>query len=621
MPGIPRNSIRSQVLRYQGSDDSRCIPAWSDQRKLPSKRSEGVTAVSNERRKQTVWQNLFLVRHGESTANEINRFAGTIDAPLTALGEAQARRAGDDWRAGEIDRVYLSPMLRARQTADILLQRDGPVDPTPDFVLDRRLRERNFGEFTLKNKTRLQRQFGLRNYEAALYRPHGSLQDGETIVAFNQRVLSFLRDEIYPLLCLGQRLLIVAHKYVIELLARLILRLPQEKGRDLRLPNARIIPGSGLQHYVRGESAFANLVRDAIVVHHAPILTIAALSGLGLNALGWGLAPPFWLLVLLLGGATAISLARVSIKTPTMDESDQFLSAGRLVFRFVALPWLVTLAVILGQPWFGVVDQALVIGVALVTAAPAAVTAVILSRTSGGMILPSVLVVVLSTSMSLANIILLLAFFGQSDLQFQAFVLIAVSLGSLVLPAVIVHVARRRFPIGVAKAAEDHAALAVLLLAVFVVLSFQKVSLPSFFPLGLVAIAVGIALRFLAFNLARPLSIYIVDDYFSFSYPNIFLVIILAGMLQSPLVLELATWFLVPMFALAPLDDWLLKRMRHATTDVKLMSYLRINGHPIDVPRTDGWCSLDNAPSPVQEPLAPVREAAGVNSNQPRGPL
>ena len=47
-------------------------------------------------------------------------------------------------------------------------------------------------------------------------------------------------------------------KYVIELLTRLILRLPEDKGHDLRLPNAQIIAGGRLQRYVHRESPVRN---------------------------------------------------------------------------------------------------------------------------------------------------------------------------------------------------------------------------------------------------------------------------------------------------------------------------------------------------------------------------
>ena len=126
--------------------------------------------MRSDRRQNSYWKNLYLVRHGESTANEVNRFAGAIDAPLTELGKAQARRAGRSGHVDGIDQVYISPLTRARQTAEIILDSVSPGHPAHrSQQLDERIVERHFGDFTLQNKTRLQRRFGLRNYEASLW--------------------------------------------------------------------------------------------------------------------------------------------------------------------------------------------------------------------------------------------------------------------------------------------------------------------------------------------------------------------------------------------------------------------------------------------------------------------
>lgn len=571
--------------------------------------------MAYERRQHSVWKNLFLVRHGESTANEINRFAGTIDAPLTDLGRAQASRAGNGWQSGQLDRVYVSPLQRARETADILLGTPALANHTPlPITPDSRLSERHFGDFTLKNKTRLQRRFGLRSYEAALYREASALHGGEEFSAFRQRVLSFLKNEIYPQLRDGKRVLVVAHKYVIELLTRLILRLPEGLGRDLRLPNAQIIGGANLRRYVRRESPLRNWFSDLVVVHHSAILALAAVIGLLLNAAGATSKPPTWLPLLLLGAATTIALARVSL-SKTLDGSECSLFAvNRLGFRFVVLPWLVTGGLIAAAQIHEPLQTDALLGFALLLAAPTAVTAIVLSRTSGGMILPTVMMVLLSTTMSLANIIVLLAFFGQTDLTMQAFMLVAVSSISLLLPALLVYISRRRFPIFVAKAAEDHAALSVLALAIFVILSFQQISLSSFYPNALIAIAAGIALRLVALRLARHRSLYGIDDYFAYSYPNIFLVIILAGLLDNTLVLELATWFLVPMFALAPLDDLLIKRLRNAQTESSLLSYMRVAAPTLGLFHSAGeYCKSAHHP-----PRRTGNRDAGANVTQAR---
>jgi broad specificity phosphatase PhoE len=528
---------------------------------------------------------LFLVRHGESTANEVNRFAGAIDAPLTLLGRAQARRAGSSWQTSRIDRVYVSPLIRAQQTAQILVDTlPAGVLPESPATYDARLSERHFGDFTLQNKTRLQRRFGLRDYEASLYRSDDALHGGESFEHFRERILTFLKMELYPHLLAGRRVLVVAHKYVIELMSRLILRLPDAEGYDLRLPNARVMAGSDLGRYVEAESPTRNLLADWIVMRHSAVLAIAAGLGLALNLAGTRLAAPSWALLVLLMIAATISLGRVSLDGLSTNKDREMLPMNRLSMRFIALPWILTLLGVLLIPVMPGISSDALLAIALLLAAPTAVTALILARSSGGMIRPSVMAVLVTTAMSAANTIALLAFFELSDLAFQAFVFVGLSLSSLVLPMMIVRVMRRQYPISTAKMAEDHAAVAVLALAAFVVLSLQNIELGSFYPNGLIAIGLGLGLRLFALRLARHGSLFGLDDYFSLSYPNVFLVIVLAGLTGNAIALELATWFLVPMFMLAPLDDLLIRRLQRSQPHFHLLSYLGINQAPVTRP-------------------------------------
>ena len=61
---------------------------------------------------------LIFIRHGQSVANEQNRFAGHTDVPLTELGKAQAERAAEYIVKHEkIDKIYSSDLRRAHDTA------------------------------------------------------------------------------------------------------------------------------------------------------------------------------------------------------------------------------------------------------------------------------------------------------------------------------------------------------------------------------------------------------------------------------------------------------------------------------------------------------------------------
>ena len=330
----------------------------------------------SERRKTHKWQNLFLVRHGESTANEVNRFAGAVDAPLTELGRAQATKAAHSWDGQAVDTVYVSPLTRAYQTAQIILPvlrtRDGGK---PELTRDERLSERNFGSFTLRNKTLIQREIGLASYEAALYGDSMTLGEGESFQVFYDRVLAFLREELHPLLIAGRKVLVVAHKYVIELLSRLILRLPADSGYDLRLPNAKVIYGDRLQSYVSSESRTLNLVQDWIVTYHSQVLLAGVILGLLIRVMGGEKALSPILATGLISLATVISLARVASLDVKFAFEDRIFSTKRLMIRYALLPLgIMLVGNLVGNLWYSD-PQVWVFAFALLLAAPTAITA------------------------------------------------------------------------------------------------------------------------------------------------------------------------------------------------------------------------------------------------------
>jgi len=71
---------------------------------------------------------LIVIRHAQSEWNESGRWQGHSDPPLTALGSEQARQLARDLGGSVPDRVEVSDLLRARQTAAVLLEEwDVPV--------------------------------------------------------------------------------------------------------------------------------------------------------------------------------------------------------------------------------------------------------------------------------------------------------------------------------------------------------------------------------------------------------------------------------------------------------------------------------------------------------------
>ena len=83
---------------------------------------------------------VYLIRHGETTANNEKRFAGVMDVSLTPKGELQAEQAGEKLKTVEFDAFYCSDLKRAMDSATII----GKYQTLKPTVLSE-LREMNFG--------------------------------------------------------------------------------------------------------------------------------------------------------------------------------------------------------------------------------------------------------------------------------------------------------------------------------------------------------------------------------------------------------------------------------------------------------------------------------------------
>ena len=89
---------------------------------------------------------LILMRHGTTQGNLERRFIGVTDLPLIPEGEALARKVSPT--LPRIEHLYVSPLLRCRQTAALLW-------PGMEQTVIPQLRETDFGPFEGKNHEEL----------------------------------------------------------------------------------------------------------------------------------------------------------------------------------------------------------------------------------------------------------------------------------------------------------------------------------------------------------------------------------------------------------------------------------------------------------------------------------
>lgn len=89
---------------------------------------------------------VILVRHGETEANKLQMWHGSLDAPLTERGQLQVaatgRRFAECVQHKRIDHLYVSPLPRARSTAAAIADAIG-LQP----VVEDGLREFSIGDW------------------------------------------------------------------------------------------------------------------------------------------------------------------------------------------------------------------------------------------------------------------------------------------------------------------------------------------------------------------------------------------------------------------------------------------------------------------------------------------
>ena len=83
---------------------------------------------------------IYFVRHGETDWNKERKIQGQVDIPLNEFGRHLARETAKGLRDVPFDVCFTSPLGRARETAEIILEgRDVPI------LEDKRILEMNFG--------------------------------------------------------------------------------------------------------------------------------------------------------------------------------------------------------------------------------------------------------------------------------------------------------------------------------------------------------------------------------------------------------------------------------------------------------------------------------------------
>ncbi|MEV0095221.1 bifunctional RNase H/acid phosphatase [Streptomyces sp. NPDC050738] len=189
-----------------------------------------------------------LLRHGETALTPEKRFSGSggSDPMLSAAGRAQAEKAATSFSArGTIQAVVTSPLLRCRETADVVAAALGlPV------TVEEGLRETDFGAWEGLTFGEVRERYA-DDLDAWLTSPKATPTGGGESFATVARRVSTTRDKLIERYR-GKTVLLVTHVTPIKTLVRLALGAPPESLFRMELSAASV---SAVAYYADGNAS------------------------------------------------------------------------------------------------------------------------------------------------------------------------------------------------------------------------------------------------------------------------------------------------------------------------------------------------------------------------------
>jgi len=174
---------------------------------------------------------VYLARHGETAYNHEGRFQGQQQVPLNDTGRAQAAVLAERAVAYGFQALWCSPLLRARETADIVAAAVG-LQPVEDV----RLMETDAGDWTDRTFADVRAEAPELFDAFAAADPGFAFPGGESFTEQEVRVDAALRNiEAGELPAL-----VVCHGMVIR--AAFAVRAGEEGVPFERVPNAALVP-------------------------------------------------------------------------------------------------------------------------------------------------------------------------------------------------------------------------------------------------------------------------------------------------------------------------------------------------------------------------------------------
>ena len=171
---------------------------------------------------------LYVVRHGETTQNQLGLVQGNTESDLSERGIREAKELNSLVKDLDIDVVVASPLRRAKDTARLI------TNDKFDIVIDERLRERNYG---LSEGKPVDEYLTPKYWDFNL---NTDINEVEKVRDLLARVSEFIEDmrAKYD----DKNVLVVAHSAILRAIHYAINGIPEDGDLlKIEIPNLRII--------------------------------------------------------------------------------------------------------------------------------------------------------------------------------------------------------------------------------------------------------------------------------------------------------------------------------------------------------------------------------------------
>jgi 2,3-bisphosphoglycerate-dependent phosphoglycerate mutase len=165
-------------------------------------------------------------------------WTGWRDIPLTDKGRQEAKKAAEAIRDIHFDLFFTSPLSRAVETLEIIEKELGYSGA--QNIIDKALNERDYGDFTGKNKWEIEKEVGRERFLAIRRGWDVPIPGGETLKDVYNRVVPYFLSNILPHLKEGKNVLVSAHGNSLRALVKFLENISDEDIQHLEIKTGEV---------------------------------------------------------------------------------------------------------------------------------------------------------------------------------------------------------------------------------------------------------------------------------------------------------------------------------------------------------------------------------------------